>query len=249
MHNIVPTNLGPSPAQNQPILMVCSKAPPYLEFIAELLALPEGANYHFRYRKRWVPANFWSNPNELYFRDAIILFLGDLGESPPIVEYVPVRHARITRARKLGEHLRIDFTVGPFAKYHIDTPAGQPNEYSVNLNRVFEQANAANHVQKGYDGEFVVPVTYNFIDMGREPEDWVRVVREVVRFPGFTAPKATIFLSSNWIEGAPKGPVKESRLDGRHSRYRESDTVKTLFDADGNLVLHADRTYELHITE
>ena len=105
--------------QAKPLLAVTGSQRPYLFDLPQLLSLPEGFEFRFRYRHTWVdPAivrQLVDGETNLAGREAIILFHSQMSR-----RIVPIRRGTIIGLEELGPMILLRFRVGPFARIKLD---------------------------------------------------------------------------------------------------------------------------------
>jgi len=119
---------------NEKVFLLTSTAFPYIRDALDLLFLPSGVHYRFRYRRAWVPQEFLTKEGakKLNGTNAIIVHIHTKKESEEaykIHEFIPLREAKIDEVKMLGEFLWIRFVLGNWVHYHDATKAGKLNEY------------------------------------------------------------------------------------------------------------------------
>lgn len=209
-------------------LLVCGSTQPYVQFIPELLALPKGTNYHFRFREPWLPNDVWSNPSQLVGHHGYVVHLN---QAEGRDEYLPIMRVWISSAIKLGEHVRIDFTVEELVQCKPRNTPG-PNAQASRILGMYREASAPT----GPRGHFVVRVRPDSFCLQNDDANWVNIARELCRFPTFiqsTGTNPTIFLRSSWT-------LAERTLPGRKGR---------MFDPGGHLQLDAGKSYRLRLLQ
>jgi len=120
--------------EDKTVLLLTSTAFPYIKDALDLLFLPSAIHYRFRYRKEWVPAEFLTREGakELNGKRAIVVHIHTKKEKEgvyKILEFIPLREAKIDNVRVLGEFLWIRFVLGEWIHYHEAPEAGELNEY------------------------------------------------------------------------------------------------------------------------
>jgi len=125
---------------NKEVFLLTSTAFPYIKDALDLLFLPSGVHYRFRYRRAWVPPEFLTKEGakKLNGTKAIIVHIHTKKESEEaykILEYIPLREAKIDEVKVLGEFLWIGFVLGDWVHYHNATKAEELNEYHESFKR------------------------------------------------------------------------------------------------------------------
>lgn len=119
--------------ENKMVFLLTSTAFPYIKDALDLLFLPSSIHYRFRYRKKWVPAEFLTKEGaeKLKGKRAIIvhIYTKKEREKNRILEFLPLREAKIDNVRRLGEFLWIRFILGDWIHYHEAPKAGELNEF------------------------------------------------------------------------------------------------------------------------
>lgn len=103
----------------KPIIAVTGSQRPYIFDLPHLLSLPEGFEFRFRYRHKWVQPEIireLSHNSEAFSgREVIVLF-----HSQDSHQIVPIRKGTIISLEELGPMILFRFRVGPFAKIDLD---------------------------------------------------------------------------------------------------------------------------------
>jgi hypothetical protein len=97
------------------ILLSSAARPRYADDIVRVLALPTGAQMHFRYNRSWVEPSLYARiPREQLAGEAILVcFLAGDGKANPYT-IVPVRYARLIRGEQVGSSCVFIFEAGAF---------------------------------------------------------------------------------------------------------------------------------------
>lgn len=110
---------NPSESKEQrPLIAVTGSQQPYIFDLPHLLSLPNGFEFRFRYRHRWIEKGILRNiklPHLLRERDLIICFHSQ--ESRLIL---PIRTAKIISVEDIGPMVLLRFRVAKFAKVDLD---------------------------------------------------------------------------------------------------------------------------------
>lgn len=120
--------------EERTVFLLTSTTFPYIKDALDLLFLPSGGHYRFRYRKEWLPNEFLTKEGvqRLQGKDAIIIHIHTKKEKKEvyrILEFIPIRKARIDSVRVLGEFLWVQFILGDWIYYHKALKAGEFNEF------------------------------------------------------------------------------------------------------------------------
>ena len=95
---------------------------PYIYDLPQVLSLPEGFEFRFRYRHKWISNDVCdlirSNPESLAGKGLVLLF-----HSQETKRVIPIRRATIVRVEEFGPLVHIRFRVGPFPASHLDIRA------------------------------------------------------------------------------------------------------------------------------
>src|SRR5439155_16602982 len=118
--------------QTNTCLLVTSTT--YRKDVLNLLCLPEGFEYRFRYRARWVDPGVFRNPSVLKgMKSVVIYFHGSATEQPR--EFVPIREVEIEDTEILGDILYIRFCTGKFYDHSSRNGSPHPNPKSVAIEK------------------------------------------------------------------------------------------------------------------
>ena len=114
---------------NRTLVMLTSTRDPYINDILDLLFLPSGSVYRFRYRQKWLPEHF-RNPeivDEINDIECLLVHI-DVGPQTngnyPLREFIPVRKSKILEVKYLEEILWISFELGDWIKYEKNNENG-----------------------------------------------------------------------------------------------------------------------------
>lgn len=126
--------------EERTIFLLTSTTFPYIKDALDLLFLPSGVHYRFRYKKKWLPNEFLTKEGaqRLQGKRAIIIHINTRKENKQvyrILEFIPIREAKIDSVRVLGEFLWVRFTLGDWIYYHKATRSGELNEFHELLKR------------------------------------------------------------------------------------------------------------------
>lgn len=132
-HEVLESDSGDMKSKDKTILLLSSTASPYIKDILDLLFLPSGVRYRFRYSKEWVQADFLTKDGSKVLLDkrAIIAHIHTKKENEgdyKILEFIPIREAKIDDVKVLGEFLWVSFVLGDWIHYH-EAQAAKLNEY------------------------------------------------------------------------------------------------------------------------
>lgn len=107
------------PDRRNPILAITGSQRPYIFDLPQLLSLPEGFEFRFRYRHTWVQRDLIrqvvAGATDFAGREAIILF-----HSQSSRRIVPIRRGTIIGVEELGPMILLRFRVGSFSKTELD---------------------------------------------------------------------------------------------------------------------------------
>lgn len=120
--------------ENRMIFLLTSTAFPYIKDALDLLFLPSGVHYRFRYRRELVPDEFFTEDGikELKGKKAILIHVHTCKEEEDryrILEFIPLREGKIDNVRNMGEFLWIQFVLGDWIIYHKEPKTGEVNEF------------------------------------------------------------------------------------------------------------------------
>src|SRR5437016_2624751 len=109
------------------LLITSSK---YAQDIMNLLCLPEGVDYRFRYRAKWIPQEVMKNPSILKGTKAAIVFFHGSKPNEQLREFVPILEVQIDDAKALGDILYLQFTTGKLYEYDLRNSGVDPSPSS-----------------------------------------------------------------------------------------------------------------------
>jgi len=93
----------------------------YKRDVLNLLFLPEGVQYRFRYREKWVPDEVFQNPSILQNKTVLIVCYFGLQEGEDPSEFFPIRLATLEEVSKLGDILYLRYVTGKIAPSNTTT--------------------------------------------------------------------------------------------------------------------------------
>ena len=104
------------------LFLLTSTQAPYIKDALDLLFLPSGMEYRFRYRKKWLSETFHDHDEikNLINKNALLIHVDSKIEDEgkyKIIEFIPFRKAKIIEARDYGEILWLSFSLGDWVKY------------------------------------------------------------------------------------------------------------------------------------
>lgn len=107
----------------------------YKQDILNLLCLPAGLHYRFRYRERWIPREVVENPSILEGKRAFIVYFHGATADESSKEFVPIREVQIDSVQPFGDILYVRFVTGGFLHYPPRGAATHPNPRHDAINR------------------------------------------------------------------------------------------------------------------
>jgi hypothetical protein len=110
---------------DQVLYLLSSTAEPYIKDILDILALPSGFNYRFRYQFRWLTSEFQLQEqlDRLKNREVLIVHIvtepieGEVGKRYRILEYIPIRKAFIIETKIMAGFVNFEFKLGDYVKF------------------------------------------------------------------------------------------------------------------------------------
>jgi hypothetical protein len=117
-----------STPQPKTCLLVTSTT--YARDVVNLLCLPEGLQYRFRYRSQWVSPEILGNPSVLKGMKAVIVYFYGSGPGEQEREFLPIREVEIEEVESLGDILYLRFKTGRFYEQVSRKSAPHPNPRS-----------------------------------------------------------------------------------------------------------------------
>lgn len=130
--------------EDRTVFLLTSTTFPYIKDALDLLFLPSGLHYRFRYWKGWLPNEFLTKEgaHELRGKRAIIIHINTKKEQEGvyrILEFIPIREAKIDSVRVLGEFLWVRFILGDWICYHEAAKSGELNEFHESIKKQVPQ--------------------------------------------------------------------------------------------------------------
>ena len=119
---------------DQVLYLLSSTVEPYIKDILDILALPSGFNYRFRYVFRWLTSEFQNQEHldKLKNREVLIVHIiterieSEVGKRYRIIEYIPIRKAFIVEAKIMAGFVYFEFKLDGYVKF--DKPFDQIKE-------------------------------------------------------------------------------------------------------------------------
>lgn len=99
----------------------------YKRDVLNLLCLPEGVHYRFRYRERWVQKELTENPSVIECKRGLIIYFYGVTEKETPKEFIPIREVTIDSVQKLGDILYVKFITGKLFNYDERGSKAHPN--------------------------------------------------------------------------------------------------------------------------
>lgn len=130
-----------------PLLAVTGSQRPYIFDLPHLLSLPNGFEFRFRYRHRWVEkalvSAIASDPGSLVGREIVLLF-----HSQPSRRIIPIRRGTVIALESIGPMIFVRFRVGDFVKIDLDIA-------NLGSQTVASAVSDLSRLSEGWLGEFV----------------------------------------------------------------------------------------------
>lgn len=212
--------------EDRMVFLLTSTAFPYIKDALDLLFLPSGIHYRFRYRKELLPAELLTREGaeELEGKKAVIVHIHTTKEKEGvyrILEFIPIREAKIDRVRVLGEFLWVRFILGDWIHYHEAPKSGESNEFHELLKEQVPEDSR----------EFVKKIMFfvNKLEIGTIPDDpsgeddeviknWTLIASHVGKLEPHQNSMLTKILSIKDMD--TKKPVSPKLLDTHISAYQ-----------------------------
>ena len=222
------------------LLLVTSRAEPYWRDIPDILALPTGAGFHFRYDLGIVPRGVLADIRKLKGRVGCLVYL-DSPVPPPggqdSFEYLPLRACEVVDAKVVGSYVRVDFVLRELVTSSTRELSG-PNPNSTAILALISQAKC----KVGFDGHYLIDTKGSPFPTDDSLENWTNVIKELERFPTHHPPKPTVFLWTQWT-----GTSGDDRI-GRFKRKLGIGNPPS-FDKNGRLMMRSGEVYRLHVVQ
>lgn len=117
-------------ANEQILYLFTSTHENYINDALDLLALPSGLNYRFRYDVRHLPSDLFHDTNKTQLKDlngknAYLIHahvnFENLSQSkyPAILELVPIRKAKVIEAKLVGDFVWLHFSLAEWVEYSV----------------------------------------------------------------------------------------------------------------------------------
>lgn len=126
--------------EDETLFLLSSTQEPYIKDALDLLFLPSGLEYRFRYEKKWLSKKFHNQNeiNNLINKTALLIHIESILEEDgkyKITEFIPIRKAKIIKAKNYGEILWLSFSLDDWVKYENKKDEGlnQHHDYIKNL--------------------------------------------------------------------------------------------------------------------
>jgi hypothetical protein len=172
--------------------MVSSDAEPYWKDCLDILFVPDGYEYHFRYQKKWIEQGVTAQ--QLEGKHALIVAqLREVKGGIPL--HVPLRRCQIQQAVDRGAFIAITFTLGAFVSF-----GENPQSYVRDFDRSLRERLGTRIVDNGVGGPFVffdsgLQVSYSLTN--RLDNDWISIVSVLALSTRY---QRTIFLGFRGLE-------------------------------------------------
>lgn len=124
---------------NQILYLFTSTAAPYHDDTADLLELPGGLMYRFRYHQKYLPTNVKEKiQNNTYSKNVLLVHaITDNTVTPPgVLEYFPIREAEILKIKNLGDFFYFEFKLGDWVHYNSYTKDSQNPHHNTIVNKM-----------------------------------------------------------------------------------------------------------------
>jgi hypothetical protein len=178
--------------QDTQYVLVSSDGEPYWKDCIDILLVPNGYEYHFRYQKKWLERGITAE--ELNGKRALIVAqLREMVGGIPL--YVPLRYCQITQSVDRGAFVAITFTLGSFVSLGAD-PHTSAKEFDKNLRDQL----GSRIIDNGLGGPFAFRVSGLRIESSkgtRIDDDWISLVRAVALSERY---HKTVFLGLRGLE-------------------------------------------------
>lgn len=113
------------------LIMITNNINPYMYDISQILALPKGALYRFRYTERWIKEKTLQSQSK-----KALIVARDFNEA----KLYPIRYAQVNKVEQFGFIRYIEFLIGNYFTY-------PPNQHDIN-----HKVNEFNHKISDYLG-------------------------------------------------------------------------------------------------
>lgn len=144
--------IGEGKAIKETVFLLSSTAQPYQRDALDIVFLPSNVSYRFRYDKKWLSPKLKTANGEIITEKALdlkgkeaiivhILIENEEGIKNEqinygVLEYLPLRKARINQVRILGEFLWIGFILGDWITYNKSSENGINEHHEFIKNQV-----------------------------------------------------------------------------------------------------------------
>lgn len=220
--------------ESKVFFLLSSTNDPYIRDILDVLFLPSGIEYRFRYNKQWVPDDLQKEENLKSLVDAygFVVHIDtethseELRHDTPdiydIREFIPIRKVQIRDARFLGEFLWISFTLGDWVHYKEDGRAGVLNEHHEASKKVSPSKSRDKGMKLFYEVEQfeVGTIPDNFSgNSAVTNSNWFKIVSHVSKLEAHQT-KQSVFLKLWRIaQGGKTECVEPAKLPGGFTGY------------------------------
>ncbi len=107
------------------VIIILNSIPPYAYEVNNILSLPNGSNYRFRFRKKWMPTI--KNPLDMIGQPGLIIL-----RNFATAEFMPLRRIRISDILEIGEVSYIEYTLQDIIDFDSDRERRHQQLYEFN---------------------------------------------------------------------------------------------------------------------
>jgi len=215
------------------LFLLTSTNEPYIHDVLDLLFLPSGIDYRFRYHRQWIPDEFQSDEKlkSLHGVEGFAIHIDTKkyeerlsSEEPDVYEireFIPIRKVCIREAEFFGEFLWVSFTLGDWVYYREEAKRGVPNEHHETFRRATPQVSQGKVTKIFYEVEHfkVETIPDDFSGKSaRTNSNWFRIVSHISKLEAH-AVKQTIFMKLWRIAEGGTTCIEPAELPGGFTGY------------------------------
>jgi hypothetical protein len=215
------------------LFLLSSTNDPYIRDVLDLLFLPSGIEYRFRYHRQWVPDEFQKKEKLMSFSGAegFVVHIDtkkhheDLHHGEPdtyeIREFIPIRKVRIREAKFFGAFVWVSFTLGDWVHFREEARTDVPNEHHETFRRASPPESQSQVTKIFYEVEHFKVETIPDDFSGESAEmisNWFRIVSHVSKLEAHKD-KQSIFMKLWRIAESGTAYVEPAELPGGFTGY------------------------------
>ena len=170
------------------LILITSTQKPYIKDSLDLLFLPSGVEFRFRYRQKWLPDDFKNIEylNTLKNKKALLVHIQSIKINGKYVinEFIPIRLAKVYNIKFYGEILWISFILDKWVRY-------EERDYYIGKNKLHDYMKTITPLNsRDYVGDILYIVNnlnLDYIEDDIENNEeltikyWFNIVKEIMK--------------------------------------------------------------------